>query len=807
MVAVYRSLSGSISETVTANPAVPGVDQTGTALRIQVARTDTNGLYTFDLPCNDEVSPPGIYWTIHEPGGNELTVFVPASTVTVPPGGWQVDAIRVDDPQEPGQIVVGGSVDFTDESSGAITIQAVTTTTVGSTVESRDVAPWLHAAYHQPGNALDIWTGMTTQQQATARTAIGGAPLASPALTGNPTAPTQTAGDNTTRLATTAFATAAIAAQAATDSATYVHKNRPFFDPLDYGATFDGTTSDSAGINAAFTAAVAEGGGTVLLGQKFRLTTTVTVPPQCHLEGFGSDLDGTAAASVGTAATGIGTAIIIASPGRKNRLRGFTLKSDNASVGTDVGIMCQASRAQLTDVTVSSFGGHNLYWYTPSGSGANANVPNLQSVRSERSGSWGMWIEGTDCNAGFMWACDFVGNHKGGIRNLNAKWVIKAHFSANSVYTGIQTGQGNYATLTAYNIGDAVFYNNDWYVALVAIPNTNTTPPAIGSSWAVGGVAIQDEGNTNDYEPYIEGNNGARIVLGVGSSYGRLWTGSYAPGALDYSLNSGAMASWDVVNYGTHRDHVRIADRASNGNDSNVWQFSAGATTPGLFELRDILTNAQIALINNNGATVDLWQWNQTQIPRVDSAVDLGQLAKRFGNLFVASSIQWGSAKPIWLIGAGAPEGVVTGRIGSLYLQTDGTTDATMWRKETGTGNTGWVPSIASYWSQSFFKKGALALSTGQLKIYAERAMTIVSVRASVGTAPASTPVICDINLNGSTIFSTQANRPTIAAAGVTSGAVTNMNTTSVAVGDYFTVDVDQIDAAAADLTVQIRCK
>lgn len=38
------------------------------------------------------------------------------------------------------------------------------------------------------------------------------APLASPALTGTPTAPTQTAGNNTTRIATTAFVSTAIAA-------------------------------------------------------------------------------------------------------------------------------------------------------------------------------------------------------------------------------------------------------------------------------------------------------------------------------------------------------------------------------------------------------------------------------------------------------------------------------------------------------------------------------------------------------------------------------------------------------------------
>ena len=37
------------------------------------------------------------------------------------------------------------------------------------------------------------------------------APLASPALTGTPTAPTATAGDNTTKIATTAFVTQAVA--------------------------------------------------------------------------------------------------------------------------------------------------------------------------------------------------------------------------------------------------------------------------------------------------------------------------------------------------------------------------------------------------------------------------------------------------------------------------------------------------------------------------------------------------------------------------------------------------------------------
>lgn len=44
-----------------------------------------------------------------------------------------------------------------------------------------------------------------------------------------------------------------------------------------------------------------------------------------------------------------------------------------------------------------------------------------------------------------------------------------------------------------------------------------------------------------------------------------------------------------------------------------------------------------------------------------------------------------------WTSGAGSPEGVVTGAIGSLYTRTDGGASTTLYIKESGTGNTGWV--------------------------------------------------------------------------------------------------------------------
>lgn len=42
-------------------------------------------------------------------------------------------------------------------------------------------------------------------------------------------------------------------------------------------------------------------------------------------------------------------------------------------------------------------------------------------------------------------------------------------------------------------------------------------------------------------------------------------------------------------------------------------------------------------------------------------------------------------------VGSGSPETVVTANVGSLYLRTDGGAATTLYVKESGTGNTGWV--------------------------------------------------------------------------------------------------------------------
>jgi hypothetical protein len=83
--------------------------------------------------------------------------------------------------------------------------------------------------------------------------------------------------------------------------------------------------------------------------------------------------------------------------------------------------------------------------------------------------------------------------------------------------------------------------------------------------------------------------------------------------------------------------------------------------------------------------------------------------------------------------------------------------------------------------------------------------LTITNVIVSVGTAPTGASLIVDVNKNGTTIFTTQANRPTIAAAG-NADTSSVPAVTSLTSSDYLTVDIDQVGSTVkgSDLTVQI---
>jgi hypothetical protein len=119
------------------------------------------------------------------------------------------------------------------------------------------------------------------------------------------------------------------------------------------------------------------------------------------------------------------------------------------------------------------------------------------------------------------------------------------------------------------------------------------------------------------------------------------------------------------------------------------------------------------------------------------------------------------------------------------------------------------ILSSPSRISQVFSKSGVLTTGAGTNRLVntTGRTLSINAVTASVGTAPTGASILVDVTKNGTSIFTTQGNRPTIAI-GAFSG-VSGVPELTWAAGEYLTVDVDQIGStvAGSDLTVQVSAK
>lgn len=157
-----------------------------------------------------------------------------------------------------------------------------------------------------------------------------------------------------------------------------------------------------------------------------------------------------------------------------------------------------------------------------------------------------------------------------------------------------------------------------------------------------------------------------------------------------------------------------------------------------------------------------------------------------------------------------AKESAANKGIASGYASLDGTTKVPI--AQIPTGSTGTTVALGNHTHtgtftlSAFSKQGVLSVGAGTLRLPVEGNYTITGVRLMVGTAPTSQALLVDVNKNGTTIYTTQANRPTIAAGANTGGPGATPDVTSLVAGDYLTIDIDQvgISVAGSDLVVSV---
>ena len=100
-------------------------------------------------------------------------------------------------------------------------------------------------------------------------------------------------------------------------------------------------------------------------------------------------------------------------------------------------------------------------------------------------------------------------------------------------------------------------------------------------------------------------------------------------------------------------------------------------------------------------------------------------------------------------------------------------------------------------------RDGTATPSAGLLRWYNRTggARTVVGVWVSAATPPTGQPLVVDLNKNGVTMFTTQANRAQVPV-GANVGTTAVPDVVTIADGEYLTVDVDQVGSVAAGADV-----
>lgn len=134
----------------------------------------------------------------------------------------------------------------------------------------------------------------------------------------------------------------------------------------------------------------------------------------------------------------------------------------------------------------------------------------------------------------------------------------------------------------------------------------------------------------------------------------------------------------------------------TNG-DNPILKQIGGAVTGRVQVLNDAYmqigtdTNHNVVLRSNN---TDRWliDNNGTLRPASDAATDIGYNGGRVKDFHLSGVMYLNAAQTVFIArGTGSPEGVLTGSPGAVFIRTDGGASTSLYVKESGSGNTGWV--------------------------------------------------------------------------------------------------------------------
>lgn len=138
--------------------------------------------------------------------------------------------------------------------------------------------------------------------------------------------------------------------------------------------------------------------------------------------------------------------------------------------------------------------------------------------------------------------------------------------------------------------------------------------------------------------------------------------------------------------------------RAADNTAYELLRYVGGSNNPGIYTKVNESTKTGSLFMTGSLVAGQIFNLGAEAVEDILSLVYSGATAGvnvKYNNLRIVTAnkaIEFaGNGSVIWRCGAGTPEGAVTAPVGSLYTRTDGGASTTLYVKESGSGNTGWV--------------------------------------------------------------------------------------------------------------------
>lgn len=411
-------------------------------------------------------------------------------------------------------------------------------------------------------------------------------------------------------------------------------------------------------------------------------------------------------------------------------LDGLVLQSAGGNDRTKHGIS-QQCRLIITNCRIHGFPGNGHHISDlPIDGGGNVNNWEIRGGRVTGCQN-GIFTQGGDTNAGVASHVDCSSNRQAGIldRSFLGNLYIGCHENGNGVLAQVSDGVSRYrANPTVGLLNDPTPLSSTppgsnpavWEQLAVGGDSTFFPMWVPGGEYVVGGQKISTNANarTAFIGGYSEPGWPANFILAPAIHIGGTNSAGFHPNSTGLRLNdrslsnvlllAAAGAAFAVSGSGiaevsyahnigaaaptrgaSHAFYVGyLPDGITKRHAGDVYARATSAnmavnTAVGL-RYYDARAGDLVPAIEFNGATKEA-------VTDTDDTWSLGAVAKRWLSGFF-TKIFVGAGATFWTSGAGSPEGVLAGPVGSLYTRIDGGSGTTLYVKETGSDTTGWVP-------------------------------------------------------------------------------------------------------------------